>query len=153
MRVFSHNFIGKKSKKSEFLYIVRSTLKSWLLNIISTLALKCTFLGQNRLKIYNQFVDEKINVNVSYNCYKPLVFTVVFSFLKDFLQALQILKQCFKPRYSTTDHWIQESIKRISNSGLFWAVGAAEKKNSKLPFTNMQLLRSFFYVFMVKKTF
>ena len=51
-------------------------------------------------------------------------------FLKDFLQALQILKQCFKPRYSTTDHWIQESIKRIINSGLFWAVGA-EKKTPK----------------------
>ena len=33
-----------------------------------------------------------------YNCTwnKPLVFTVVFSFFKDFLQALQILKQCFK---------------------------------------------------------
>ena len=25
------------------------------------------------------------------------------------------------PRYSTTDHWIQESIKQIINSGLFWA--------------------------------
>ena len=33
------------------------------------------------------------------------------------------------PRYSTTDHWIQESIKRIFNFGLFWAVGTAEKKN------------------------
>ena len=35
------------------------------------------------------------------------------------------------PRYSTTDHWIQEYnyIKRIFNSGLFWAVGAAERKN------------------------
>ena len=33
------------------------------------------------------------------------------------------------PRYSTKDHWIQESIKRIFNSGLFWAVRAAEKKN------------------------
>ena len=32
------------------------------------------------------------------------------------------------PRYSTTDHWIQESIKRIFNSGLFWPVGAAETK-------------------------
>ena len=32
------------------------------------------------------------------------------------------------PRYSTTDHWIQESIKQIINSGLFWAVGAGEKK-------------------------
>ena len=29
------------------------------------------------------------------------------------------------PRYSTTDHWIQESIKQIFNSGLFWAVRAA----------------------------
>ena len=37
------------------------------------------------------------------------------------------------PRYSTTDHWIQESIKQIINSGLFWAVGAGEKKKSKLP--------------------
>ena len=34
-----------------------------------------------------------------------------------------------KPKYSTTDHWIQKSIKRIFSSGLFWAVGAAEKKN------------------------
>ena len=32
----------------------------------------------------------------------------------------------FAPRYSTTDHWIQESIKQIFNSGLFWAVEAAE---------------------------
>ena len=32
------------------------------------------------------------------------------------------------PKYSTTDHWIQESIKRIFNSGLFWAVRAGEKK-------------------------
>ena len=31
-------------------------------------------------------------------------------------------------RYSTTDHCIQESVKRIFSSGLFWAVGAAEKK-------------------------
>ena len=34
------------------------------------------------------------------------------------------------PRYSTTDHWIQESIKQIFNSGLFWAVEVAEKKNT-----------------------
>ena len=27
------------------------------------------------------------------------------------------------------DHWIQESIKQIINSGLFGAVGDAEKKN------------------------
>ena len=32
-------------------------------------------------------------------------------------------------RHSTTDHWIQESIKRIFSPGLFWAVGSAEKKN------------------------
>ena len=37
-------------------------------------------------------------------------------------------KVSFIPRYSATDHWIQESIKRIFNSGLYWAVGAAEKK-------------------------
>ena len=35
-----------------------------------------------------------------------------------------------EPRYSTTDPWIQESIKRIINSRLFWAVGAAEKKKA-----------------------
>ena len=43
----------------------------------------------------------------------------------------------FKPTHSTVrdarDHWIQESIKRIFNSGLFWAIGAAEIKKSKLP--------------------
>ena len=32
------------------------------------------------------------------------------------------------PRYSTRDLWIQESRKGIFNSGLFWAVEAAEKK-------------------------
>ena len=31
------------------------------------------------------------------------------------------------PRYSTRDHWTQESIKGIFNSGLFWAVEAAER--------------------------
>ena len=33
----------------------------------------------------------------------------------------------YTPKYSTTDHWIQESIKGIFNFGLFWAVGTAEK--------------------------
>ena len=37
-------------------------------------------------------------------------------------------KIAYGPRYSNTDYWTQESIKRIFNSGLFWAVGAAEKK-------------------------
>ena len=32
------------------------------------------------------------------------------------------------PRYSTRDHWIQESIKGIFDSGLSWAIEAAEKK-------------------------
>ena len=36
------------------------------------------------------------------------------------------------PRYITRDHWIQESLKWIFNSGLFWAVRAAERK-AKLP--------------------
>ena len=43
----------------------------------------------------------------------------------------------FRPRYSTTDDWIQESIKQIINSGLFWVVGAAEKKS---PVINMAKL-------------
>ena len=34
-------------------------------------------------------------------------------------------QMAWAPRYGTTDHWIQESIKRIFSSGLFWAVGAA----------------------------
>ena len=41
----------------------------------------------------------------------------------------EIIRVHLEPRYSTTDHWIQESIKRIINSGLFWVVRAAEKKN------------------------
>ena len=39
----------------------------------------------------------------------------------------------YTPRFSTTDHWIKESIKRIFSSGLFCAVGAVkrEKKSQK----------------------
>ena len=40
-----------------------------------------------------------------------------------------IRQKSSNPRYSTTDHWIQESIKQIFNSGLFWVVEAAVKKN------------------------
>ena len=47
-------------------------------------------------------------------------FTTIFGYLTENL--------LHTPKYSTTDHWIQESIKQIINSGLFWAVGAAEKK-------------------------
>ena len=36
------------------------------------------------------------------------------------------------PTYSTREHWIQEFIKRIFNSRLFWAARAAEKKNPNL---------------------
>ena len=50
----------------------------------------------------------------------------------------------------TTDHRIQESIKRIFNSGLFWAVGAADKKNPNCHIS-MILLRAVIYVFMGKK--
>ena len=38
-------------------------------------------------------------------------------------------EEYYYPRYSITDHWIQESKKWIFDSGLFWAVGAAEKQN------------------------
>ena len=53
------------------------------------------------------------------------------------------------PRYSTTDHWIQESIKRIFSSGLFWAVGAAEKKRQTA--ISMLLLRPVFLCFKGQK--
>ena len=51
----------------------------------------------------------------------------------------------YAPKYSTRDHWLQESTKRIFNSGLFWAVRAAEKTA-----ISMLLLRSVFYVFIKK---
>ena len=38
-------------------------------------------------------------------------------------------EEYYYPRYSITDHWIQESIKRIINFGLFGLVGAEEKEN------------------------
>ena len=44
-------------------------------------------------------------------------------------------------RYSTRDHWKQESLKWIFNSGLFWAVRAAEKKIQTA--ISMLLLRAF----------
>jgi hypothetical protein len=52
------------------------------------------------------------------------------------------------PRYSTRDHWIQESIKRIFNSGLFWAVGAAEKKSNCHKYATFEVS---FYDFLAKK--
>ena len=39
------------------------------------------------------------------------------------------LTALWEPRYSTTDDWIQESIKQIFNSGLFWAVRTADQLN------------------------
>ena len=50
-------------------------------------------------------------------------------FLEKIGQGITVL---MFPRYSTTDHWIQESIEQIINYGLFWVVGDAEKKKSKL---------------------
>ena len=59
-------------------------------------------------------------------------------------------EEYYYPRYSTTDHWIQESIKRIFNSGLFWTVGTAEKKNPNChKYASFE--GSFFYVFRGKK--
>ena len=60
---------------------------------------------------------------------------------------------CIPDISSTTDHWIQESMKQIINSGLFWAVhrGCREKK-SKLPYVHMQLLRSGFLCIHGQKT-
>ena len=69
------------------------------------------------------------------------LFYLVFYYpniLKSSLSSLQSRP----PRYSTTDHWIQEVITRIFNSRLFWAVGTAEKKNTnchKVPSINYVL--------------
>ena len=57
------------------------------------------------------------------------------------------------PRYSTTDHRIQESIKWIFNSGIYQAVGAAEKKKIQTAISMLLLRPVFFYVFMAKKPF
>ena len=54
-----------------------------------------------------------------------------------------------RPRYSTRDHWIQESLKWIFNSGLFWAVRAAEKKIQTA--ISMLLLRAVFLCFQGQK--
>ena len=53
------------------------------------------------------------------------------------------------PRYSTRDHWIQESMKRIFNSGQFWAVGAAKKKIQTA--ISMQLLKPVLFIFSWQK--
>ena len=67
-----------------------------------------------------------------------------------FFLSLHHLPVSSQPRYSTTDHWIQESIKRIHIQ--FWAVlgsgGCREKKIQ----TAISMLRLIcFYVFMAKK--
>ena len=55
------------------------------------------------------------------------------------------------PRYSTTDHWIQEYIKRIFNSGLFWAVGAAERKKNPNCHKYATTFETVFYDFIKKE--
>ena len=56
-------------------------------------------------------------------------------FYKIYVIEIRVIGTCVMqglgvgPRYSTRDHLIQESINEIFNSGLFWAVRAAEKKN------------------------
>ena len=91
-----------------------------------------------------------------YQCFLYLVqIFVIYSciqfFFKDFLQALQILKQCFKPRYSTTDHCIQESLKQICNSGLFLG-NQGYRENKKIQTAiSMQLLRAVFLSFHGQK--
>ena len=58
----------RNTKLSFYTLLVGSTLKSWL-----TLALKCTFLGQNRLNKWNSFHIKKKNFHVSCNWYKSLL--------------------------------------------------------------------------------
>ena len=56
-----------------------------------------------------------------------------FKYIQSLEKVSHFLVFYHYPRYSSTDHWMQESIKRIFSSGMFWAVGAAEKKKAKLP--------------------
>ena len=53
------------------------------------------------------------------------------------------------PRYNTRDYWMQESIKQILNSALFWAVRAEWKKIQTA--ISMLLLRSVFLCFRGRK--
>ena len=46
----------------------------------------------------------KINVNVSYTWYKPLVFTVVFSFFQRFFTSLANTKTMFQANLQTASH-------------------------------------------------
>ena len=45
-------------------------------------------------------------------------------------QSAREFSHDLESRYSTRDHWTQESIKQIFNSGLFWAFGAAEREKT-----------------------
>ena len=55
-----------------------------------------------------------------------------------------------QPRDLSWDDWIKEFMKLKWSSGLFWAVGSAEKKN--LPYV-CNFLGWFFQLFKVKKSF
>ena len=55
-------------------------------------------------------------------------------------------------RYSTTDQYRSRIYKMDIQFWLFWAVEAAEKKKSKLPWV-CYFWGQFFHVFMAKKTF
>ena len=55
------------------------------------------------------------------------------------------------PTCSTTDHWIQESVIRIFNSGLFCAVGAAEKQKMQTAIS-MLIFRAVVLMFSGAKT-
>ena len=110
-------------------------------------------IGKNSESTYGQ---EKINKNFSV-CHSYLIKNMRPSNLYgrqakklDSSQNTTFSRELRKnPRYSTRDHWIQESIKWIFNHGLFWAVGATEKKKS-----NSHRYATFevsFYVFLAKK--
>ena len=69
--------MGKTNTKLKFLLI--ST--KWLINIKvrkgPILALKCTFLGQTKLNMFNQLKMKKNDVIVFYTWYKPLMVSLM----------------------------------------------------------------------------
>ena len=70
---------------------------------------------------YKNFSDKSLTFNISFYDYfiKNPQTTIALPFLTHNISAIGGV--------STTDHWIQEFIKRIFGSGLCWAVAAAEK--------------------------
>ena len=114
--------------------------KNFHLSLLPTWIIRSKkIVGEKKKSLCKQLTPHLANLSTRQNwsTYVDMSFSVIFHG--------PIIQFESSPRYSTTDHWIQESIKQIFNSGLFWAVGAAEKKIQTA--ISMLLLRAVFYVF------